>query len=131
MSGRRWELKLPHTAPPLSLNHRRHWSNDHRIRVQLMADVHWLLKGAKVPALDYAAIWLEWTPALPRRRDTDNLEPTRKAVIDAIVRAGLLPDDTREFVARPENVIHPPNPRHVGLIAVIADQIRTPIGDPA
>jgi crossover junction endodeoxyribonuclease RusA len=110
----------------LSLNHRRHWSRDHAERVQLMTAVHWLLKDAKTPALDFAHVWLEWTPAVSRRRDTDNLEPRRKACVDAIVRAGLLPDDTPEFVARPENVIHRPKPAalldpHRRLVLVIAD----------
>jgi len=133
VSGRRWELQLPYAAPPLSMNHRRHWSRDHAVRVQLMADVHVLLLHVKLPALDFAHIWLEWTPATVRRRDTDNLEPTRKAVIDAIVRAGRLPDDTPEYVARPENVIHPAvlparmNP-YKRLVAVIADHAPAVIG---
>lgn len=103
----RWELNLGYTAPPLSLNRRMHWAAERHIKDDLQSAVGWRLKAEKVPALDDAAVWLEWTPGVVRRRDTDNPEPTRKACIDAIVNAGLLPDDTPEYVQRPENRILP------------------------
>jgi crossover junction endodeoxyribonuclease RusA len=104
---REWRLPLPYTAPPLSLNGRDHWTKRHRLTRQVIDDVTLLIHAHKVPALDEATIWLEWTPAVRRQRDTDNLEPTRKAGIDAIVRAGRLPNDTPEYVRRPENRILP------------------------
>lgn len=116
---REWHLSLPYTSPPLSLNSRLHWAKKARITKALIADVRMLLIYRKVPALDEATIWLEWTPATVRRRDTDNLEPTRKAGIDAIVAAGLLPDDTPEYVRRTENRILPVG--KPGLVLVIRD----------
>jgi crossover junction endodeoxyribonuclease RusA len=121
--SRSWRLELPHVAPPLTLNQRLHWAAANRIKRQLAVDVGWLLVQQRVPALDHASIWLEWTPVASRRRDSDNLEPTRKTVIDAIVSAGLLPDDTSEYVTRPENLIHPPTKHLPGLrlVVVIAE----------
>lgn len=108
MTWPRWELNLPYpSGPPLSLNRRLHWAQESRVKNKLQEAVGWLLKGEKVPALDHAWIWLAWTPGITRRRDSDNPEPTRKVCIDTIVRAGLLEDDTPEFVSRPENLILP------------------------
>lgn len=117
---RRWDLRLPYTSPPLSLNKQAHWAKIHRTKVQLQTDLAWLLKAHKVLAMDHAWIWLEWTPGVVRRRDTDNPEPTRKACIDAIVRAGLLEDDTPEFVTRPENVILPVSKGMGALVLVVS-----------
>ena len=103
----RWELDLCRQRPPLSLNVRVHWAVARKERLALQADMVKLLRYHKVPAMDHAWIWLDWTPGTVRRRDTDNPEPTRKACVDQIVRCGLLEDDTPEFVTRPENVIHP------------------------
>lgn len=118
----RWELRLPYQRPPLSMNQRNHWAVAHRAKTDLQEAVMWLLKAQKVPALDEATIWLEWTPGVVRRRDTDNPEPTRKACIDAIVSAGLLPDDTPEYVQRPENVIRDVQRGLGKLVLVIEDR---------
>ena len=102
----RWDLDLGRQSPPLSLNKKMHWAKERKERLDLQADVAWLLKAHKVPAMDHCWVWLEWFPAVVRRRDSDNPEPTRKACVDQLVRSGLLEDDTSEFVTRPENVIH-------------------------
>lgn len=120
--GRRWELALPYQRPPLSLNKRMHWAAERHIKDDLQNAVGWLLKGHKVPALDEATIWLEWTPGVARRRDTDNMELTRKACIDQIVDSGLIPDDTPEYVQRPENVILPVQRGLGKLTLVIVDR---------
>jgi crossover junction endodeoxyribonuclease RusA len=118
---REWRLDLPYIAPPLSMNQRLHWAKRHRVKTELQTAVHVLLRHHKVPALDDASVWIEWTPGVTRRRDTDNPEPTRKAAIDAIVAAGLLPDDTPEYVQRPENRILPVNRGKPSLVLVIRD----------
>jgi hypothetical protein len=97
-----------------------HWAVANGKKVELQNAVGWLVKGAKIPALSHASIWLEWTPSVHRRRDTDNPEPTRKACIDAIVSvARILPDDTPEYVTRPENVIREPQRGLPSLLLVI------------
>lgn len=115
----RWELNLCRVRPPLSMNRRMHWAVAMRAKDELQADVWKLLKHHKIPRLDKASIWLEWTPGTVRRRDTDNPEPTRKACIDAIVLTKVLIDDTPQYVTRPENVIHEPQRGKPSLILVI------------
>lgn len=116
----RWEIVLPYPAgPPLSLNRRLHWAAEKRIHDQLQADVAWLLKAKKIPAMDRCAVWLDWTPRVTRRRDTDNVESTRKCCVDQLVKSGLVEDDTAEFVDRPENVINPASHLAPSLLLVI------------
>jgi Holliday junction resolvase RusA-like endonuclease len=44
-----------------------------------------------------------------RRRETSNLQPTSKAIVDGLVDAGVIPDDSDEFVVGPDNRRHVPN----------------------
>jgi len=71
-----------------------------------VGDVGWLVRAAQVPALGACSVQLHFRPPRPRRWDTDNLVPTLKPVVDALVRSGVLPEDTPRFVRRPEPVIH-------------------------
>ena len=115
----RWELTLGYETMPLSANMRLHWGAQHRIRTELQTRVGWLLKSHKVPAMDHAAIWLEWVPATKRRRDHGNEAPTVKAIVDAIVRAGVLEDDDHEHVDLPQMVIREPDKTNPRLLLVI------------
>lgn len=119
--GRVWTLRLPYLAPPLTLNQRFPWQKRYRVSEQIKSDVGWLLKAEHVAAIDHASIELIWTPRTVNRRDSDNVEPTRKAAIDAIVKAGLLPDDSPEYVTRPEIRIEAPNRQHPSMLLVITE----------
>jgi hypothetical protein len=76
----------------------------------------------------------------PRVRDEDNLWPTLKAVVDALtpqravpiaakngkrgrvavhVGAGIIPDDTSQYVARRSPHIEPPDPADPHMFVVI------------
>lgn len=44
-----------------------------------------------------------------RRREVGNLQPTSKAIVDGLVDAGLLPDDSDAHVVGPDNRRHIPN----------------------
>ena len=115
----RWQIDLHRDRPPLSLNGRMHWAVARKERLALQSDVAKLLRYHKVPAMDHAWIWLDWTPGTVRRRDTDNPEPTRKCCIDQVVRSGLLEDDDHEHVDLPQMVIHEPDKTHPRLLLVI------------
>ena len=115
----RWQIDLHRDRPPLSLNGRMHWAVARKERLALQSDVAKLLRYHKVPAMDHAAIWLEWVPATKRRRDHGNEAPTVKAIVDAIVRAGLLEDDDHEHVDLPQMVIREPDKAHPRLLLVI------------
>lgn len=112
-------VRLPYTKPPLSLNDRGHWSKKARVTKQVRRDVALALRAARIPPTARVTVQLEYVPRDNRRRDTDNLVATLKAVADAVVDAGIVPDDTPRYMAKPEPVIHPANPRDPHLRVVI------------
>lgn len=89
-----WQLKLPYDRPPLSLNKSMHWAKQRKIERQIMDDVQWLARFAKLPkGLEHVRVELIWQPSIKRTRDTDNPTPTLKKVIDGLVKYGLVVDD--------------------------------------
>lgn len=107
------DLLLSFTKPPLTLNDRFHWRKVHSLRKQVEDEVAGLIELARDQGIDLEvppgmrlAVELHYQPRVRRVRDTDNLVATLKPVADAVARAGLVPDDTPEFMAKPEPVIH-------------------------
>lgn len=121
----RWEIVLPYARPPLTANQRLHWRAHHRIRAALLADTRWLVRAHAVPALERCAVELHWAPPDRRRRDRDNLVPTYKVISDAIVREGVVRDDTPEYMDQAMPVIEPPE-RPARLWLVILDRTVAP-----
>lgn len=89
---------------PLSLNDREH----HHKRAARVAEwrqaAGWLSRAQVPRHLDRVHVRIRFHP--PRatsrsgdRRDSDNLVPTLKAVIDGLVDAGVIPDDTPDHVS--------------------------------
>lgn len=118
--ARVWAIRLPYVKPPLSLNARQHWAARARETRRVRSDVRLLVRAARVPALARVRVQLEYTPRDARRRDTDNLVATLKAVCDGVVDAGVVPDDTPEFMGKPEPLITVPDRRdpHLRLLLV-------------
>ena len=122
--GRTWEIRLPWTKPPLSLNDRSHW----RAKAQATAQVRGLTREAVVAACwgdkvhlklpPRVAVLLTYVPRDKRRRDADNLVGTLKACCDGIVSAGLVADDTPDLMLKHMPVIAEPDgdPRLVLVI---------------
>ena len=106
---RTWTLELPYTKPPLSLNARPpHWRVRHRITRNVRAEVALLARAARIPALQRIAVELHYVPRDRRRRDPINLAPTAKVLEDGLVDAGVVPDDTPQYVEPTPAVIDPP-----------------------
>ena len=98
-----WEIRLPYRTPPLSLNDRTHW----RAKAATTADVRRTTRHLVVEALianrvdlplERAAITLTYYPRDNRRRDRTNLVATYKACVDGCVDAGVIVDDTPEYL---------------------------------
>ncbi|QJD53372.1 RusA-like resolvase [Arthrobacter phage StevieBAY] len=69
---------------------------------------------ADVEPLSWARIvyWVRWPDN--RKRETSNLQPTAKAIVDGLVDAGLLPDDRDEMLDGPDaRRIYPNGPHRV------------------
>jgi crossover junction endodeoxyribonuclease RusA len=108
-----WRIQLPFTRP-LSLNDRMHHMAKARAVREWRTAAHWAIKAAGIPPC--ARIWVElhYVPAQNRRRDPDNLVASFKPVVDALVDAGVIPDDTQVFVDRAWPVIDPAEPKRQG-----------------
>lgn len=94
-----YELVLPYTRPPLSLNQRIHWTKQRITITQIKSDASWLALQAKLPkAVPFTDIELVYYPPDNRRRDDHNITPTLKAAVDGLVRYGLVADDDSQHV---------------------------------
>lgn len=122
MSGASWTITLPITRP-LSLNDRANrWARARDVK-QLRADVRVLARAAKIPALSRISVALHYAPKDRRRRDPLNLVATLKVVEDGLVDAGVVPDDTPDFVVSPMPVIDAPTGERTGRLYVTVREI--------
>lgn len=104
-----WLLELPFTAA-LSLNDRmNHWVKAKKVREWREAAC-WLARAAKIPQCERVRVELHYMPAQERRRDPDNLVASMKPIVDGLVDAGVVVDDTAAFVERCWPVIHAKGP---------------------
>lgn len=117
---RTWDIRLPYTRPPLSLNDRMHWATKARLTKEIRAYVREACTY-RVPDLTRAHVVLHWVPRDRRRRDTDNPFPTLKAAIDGIRDAGVVPDDSSEYVTSAV-VLDPPQPKDPHVYLVIEER---------
>lgn len=95
-----WTVHLPgYTRLPLSLNEQLHWAKAARIKKQLGTDAWAMLRHHKVPkGLQRVSVELHYRPSVRRARDEDNCSPTLKVICDAVVKFGVVPDDSHEFL---------------------------------
>lgn len=103
-------------APPLTANLRLHWRARHARTKRVRHAVAWGVRALGPIRAARLTVTLHYAPGDSRRRDPSNLMPTQKAAVDGLVDAGLVPDDTPEFVFEHVPVIHPgPGPRRLWL----------------
>lgn len=107
--GTEYVLELPWPTPPLSANDSgRHWAKKARQIREVRQAGFLLARQAKIPACVRVRVCLHYRPKVRRRRDSENLAPTVKALVDgALVDARVVADDSDEFVERYGPVIHP------------------------
>jgi Holliday junction resolvase RusA-like endonuclease len=103
MTDDRHTVAFAWTRPPLTSNQRLHWAAKAKITAKVRAE------AAEVFAQDRPAerveVTLTWFVKDKRRRDADNLVPTLKALCDGLVDAGIVPDDTPEYMVKHMPVI--------------------------
>ena len=108
MSQFKYRLRMPWPRPPLAANDRRHRMAHAKLVAQVRRVAGWAVKGASIPACAHVTVGLVYVPAISRKRDGgENYADTLKAVIDGIVDAGVVPDDTPEYVTRLMPVVAP------------------------
>jgi crossover junction endodeoxyribonuclease RusA len=97
-------FRLDWTTPPLTENQRwSHWANKGRV----VKDVRLTgrLLTARFPGTGPVEVTLTWIVNTRHRRDADNIVPTLKALCDGLVDAGVVPDDTPEWMVKHMPVI--------------------------
>lgn len=105
-------LHLAHQTPPLSLNGRQHWHVKRRVSRALRDEAHaWARLAFRAPLQARIAVTLHYVPKDSRRRDADNLVATSKPLVDGLVDAGVVPDDTPQWLDHRMPVIDPPDSR--------------------
>lgn len=117
------EIELPYTRPPLTLNQGMHWQVKRKVIAQIRSHVAWAAHADVLPAMpagcDHVTVQLHYTPKDKRRRDDNNLVATLKPCKDGIVDAGIVPDDTPNWMTAPMPIINAPDRDHPRLYLVI------------
>jgi crossover junction endodeoxyribonuclease RusA len=105
-----FELPVPLIVdkPPLTANQRLHWAEKARRTRKVRESVCWRARQQMMTPQSYVIVQLHFRPNDKRRRDPANLVPTQKPAVDGLVDAGVIPDDTPEYVGELMPVIHEP-----------------------
>ena len=111
------EIVLPWTKPLLNLNSRQHWAAKARDTDAVRSVTALLCRD--VAKADKVRVLLTYTPRDKRRRDADNLVGMLKACCDGIVDAGVVPDDTPEFMVKEMPVINPPGGKRARMTLLV------------
>ena len=117
-----WTLTIPGELWTVNAERNRHWAWRSTRAKQWRSDTCWLAKAAHVPALTRARIDVQVEQAKGRLADVEAHSPAVKAAIDGIIDAGVLPDDSGEYLA--SVVFHAPtrSPDKIGrLILTISE----------
>ena len=118
-------IALPYAAPPLTKNQvrRMHYRTEAKARKQIMHTV--ALLARETEKREAAIVILHWRMADRRRRDGDGAAPTLAACIDGLVEAGVLPDDSWQYVRHSGVTCHPPEPGSPGAMWLSIDPVPT------
>ncbi|AXH50533.1 RusA-like resolvase [Gordonia phage Ruthy] len=109
-------ITIPTRRPIMLANDQRrwHWTRVRQAKADMQHEVWAYAKKARIPKLT-TPIRVQFTWHIPdqRPRDADGLGPFAKAALDALVQAGLIPDDSWTHVLNVATAINydPTNPR--------------------
>jgi len=104
-------IPLPWIKAPVTANRVRGNVHARAAEIRNAHDVAaWAIKqAAPKPFAGCDQITLHYRPKTWHRRDSDGLYPTLKIAVDALVRTGVLPDDSFVCVSATSCRIHEPN----------------------
>lgn len=100
-------MGLSFDVPPLTANQRMCWQEKAPIVRNVRREARVKAQFLKLVRMEKVEVKLHYRPRDNRRRDADNLIPTLKALCDGLVDAGVVPDDTPEFMVKHMPIIHP------------------------
>jgi len=100
-------IDLIGNRPPLNHNQRLTWRPKHERTRLIRYTTGWRVKHLNLTPATFLTVQLHYRPGDNRRmRDPMNLTASSKPAIDGLVDAGLVPNDTDEFVHENTPVIH-------------------------
>lgn len=86
--------------PTWNANSRGHWAQRAGM-VAAWRNAAWACAvGSGIPQLERVEVELVMVPSDRRRRDPDNLSGALKPILDGLVDAGVIPDDSAKHVAK-------------------------------
>ena len=89
---------FPWPSPPLHLNQRwNHWGTKAKVTREVRSLMH--AKARNIPPLERIDVHLVWVVRTKHRRDGINSTPTLKALVDGLVDAEVIEDDTPEYLS--------------------------------
>ena len=82
---------------------RSHWSKGAEYKRRVEESIIWYIKAARAhgmlhPTSARIVLHIEWHES-DMRRDVDNIVFAKKFILDALQKAGIIPDDNRKHVA--------------------------------
>ena len=95
-----WTLTLPWTKPPLNMNDRLHRMAEYAQQQAIRQTAKILARNARIPACEHVEVAMIWTVPDRGRRDAENPIATMKPFCDGLVDAGIVPDDTPEWMTK-------------------------------
>lgn len=107
--------------PLLNANQRLHWAKKAKLTRETRAAGY--RRGVQFGhGHEHITVGLIWCVNTKHRRDVDNVVPTLKALCDGLVDAGVVPDDTPEYMTKtmPE-IRHVADKGDVGVWLTIRD----------
>jgi hypothetical protein len=118
-------VPLPWLKPPLTMNSRDSWPEQRRLAKAILKGTALVAKG-KVPRdIHPITVELVWYKGDNRVADSDNIAATLKHCIDALVRTGVLPNDSPEYVVRTSQRVIPrkldPHDRRVPAMFLVVN----------
>lgn len=94
-----------HVSQILNANDRLHWRKEAAMKATLVRFGQLVLARQVKPVREKVRVTFEFRFPVKRRRDRSNLHATVKPVLDGIVKAGVIVDDSDLFIDGPDIVV--------------------------
>jgi crossover junction endodeoxyribonuclease RusA len=121
-----YRIDLPWSRPPLSLNDKgMHWAVKARKIREVREAGALLVRAAHIGHCGRVQVRMHYQPAANRRADPANLLGTQKPLLDGLVDAGVIEDDSPKFVDELMPKIHPAvkgEPGRTWLVVTVLDE---------
>lgn len=103
-------IPLPWLAPPITQNELRrvHYQAEAKMKRVALDQARRSIRAKDVPFMAGAVVILHWRMPDRKRRDGDGAAPTLKVCLDALVKEGVLQDDSWVEVPHSGITTHPP-----------------------